>query len=729
MRNRITYFVSALLCAMLAVPQSAMADEELVAVTENTVWDFSSLSFTKSTTEGQLLQGNTIYVGANVNAPSGNRATFSAALGSTPTALGENMFSIKTGAAGQVIMKLSAYNTTIKVSDGTTDIATFESGNGTVTYHGGNTNFNMATFQAEADKQYYIYKSAGDGGNPGIFTISYYPSGNQTTTVSTTEETSWKFDNLNYYVIYKGITKDNLFFGNAVVQKHQSSNSDKRLAFGGLCSKTLTDITETSDNVLSFKIAANAKGTFTIKPSCYNGNIRITDGTNTLKNYEANSSAHGNEQSFDINNASASPMTIFVYSDTPRTGSSIDASSNVGVMYMSWTPEGIHNYTINAVDENGTTLAPSMATGKAAEDQNYTITGLPKAVSYLGKYYVLNDANVSNYSRTFTMGTEDAIETVTYTKDASIVYFAEVENLGNSEASSLGNYSGGKYGAIASGKFASLTTLGTGSYQLEGNIIGSANRNLVLRSNNANSEENKILGITSAGLQTQSFSLASSTSLYLSGYTVEKGPNRSADIDYIIIRRTNVPVTVTNTWATYANHDFDLNFDGISGLVAFKAAVNGTAIEFTPVTEAPAGTGLLLKAADSDTKDVSTVANAAAIEGNLMYAPTEAVAGLGYETGGYHNYILTQPAGKTVGFYRANNNSVAVGKAYLRLPGDSPAGARDFTFIGLEGETTGITEIDNEQLSMDHFYNLAGQRVAQPSKGLYIVNGKKAIVK
>ncbi len=27
------------------------------------------------------------------------------------------------------------------------------------------------------------------------------------------------------------------------------------------------------------------------------------------------------------------------------------------------------------------------------------------------------------------------------------------------------------------------------------------------------------------------------------------------------------------------------------------------------------------------------------------------------------------------------------------------------------------------------FYNIAGQRVAQPTKGLYIVNGKKVVIK
>ena len=47
------------------------------------------------------------------------------------------------------------------------------------------------------------------------------------------------------------------------------------------------------------------------------------------------------------------------------------------------------------------------------------------------------------------------------------------------------------------------------------------------------------------------------------------------------------------------------------------------------------------------------------------------------------------------------------------------------------GETTGIMSVDNGQLTVDssEVYNLNGQRVAQPTKGLYIVNGKKVIIK
>ena len=45
------------------------------------------------------------------------------------------------------------------------------------------------------------------------------------------------------------------------------------------------------------------------------------------------------------------------------------------------------------------------------------------------------------------------------------------------------------------------------------------------------------------------------------------------------------------------------------------------------------------------------------------------------------------------------------------------------------GEATGIDAIHNSQFTMDNYYNLNGQRVASPSKGIYVVNGKKMVVK
>jgi hypothetical protein len=49
--------------------------------------------------------------------------------------------------------------------------------------------------------------------------------------------------------------------------------------------------------------------------------------------------------------------------------------------------------------------------------------------------------------------------------------------------------------------------------------------------------------------------------------------------------------------------------------------------------------------------------------------------------------------------------------------------------INFGGGTTGISQIENGELRIENVYNLNGQRVAQPNKGLYIVNGKKIVVK
>ena len=48
----------------------------------------------------------------------------------------------------------------------------------------------------------------------------------------------------------------------------------------------------------------------------------------------------------------------------------------------------------------------------------------------------------------------------------------------------------------------------------------------------------------------------------------------------------------------------------------------------------------------------------------------------------------------------------------------------------LDGETTKIGVISaNGEMEVGEFYNLRGQRVQNPTKGLYIVNGKKVVIK
>ena len=80
-----------------------------------------------------------------------------------------------------------------------------------------------------------------------------------------------------------------------------------------------------------------------------------------------------------------------------------------------------------------------------------------------------------------------------------------------------------------------------------------------------------------------------------------------------------------------------------------------------------------------------------------------------------------------VGFIKvADGVTIPSGKAYLVI---AAGGARDF-FSFDEDDTTALTLVNNEKSTVNSVYfNLAGQRVAQPTKGLYIVNGKKVIIK
>ena len=64
-------------------------------------------------------------------------------------------------------------------------------------------------------------------------------------------------------------------------------------------------------------------------------------------------------------------------------------------------------------------------------------------------------------------------------------------------------------------------------------------------------------------------------------------------------------------------------------------------------------------------------------------------------------------------------------RAYFELP--ATASAPMLSIDG--GPATRIHSIDNGQLTIDNAYDLSGRRVAQPSKGLYIINGKKVVIK
>lgn len=94
-------------------------------------------------------------------------------------------------------------------------------------------------------------------------------------------------------------------------------------------------------------------------------------------------------------------------------------------------------------------------------------------------------------------------------------------------------------------------------------------------------------------------------------------------------------------------------------------------------------------------------------------------------------YYVFARQGEDLGFYPTNStvltNSNLTGKAYLAT--SVSASRLSFSF---DDETTGIGQIESDvQPAIENavVYNLNGQRVVNPTKGLYIVNGKKVIIK
>ena len=190
-------------------------------------------------------------------------------------------------------------------------------------------------------------------------------------------------------------------------------------------------------------------------------------------------------------------------------------------------------------------------------------------------------------------------------------------------------------------------------------------------------------------------------------------------MDYLTLTPSKVSTTITDAgWATLYTANA-LNFSGVENLTAYIATVDGNKVTLTQVGNVPAETGVILKG-DAGTYNIPVIASSTTDKGDLKGSASAVTES---ETDGNAIYVLNK-VDENVGFYRLAG-TLEAGRAYLDIPAVSDA--RMLTFV-IEGETTAIANV--KSVAADNgCYNLNGQRVAAPQKGLYIVNGKKVIVK
>lgn len=172
-------------------------------------------------------------------------------------------------------------------------------------------------------------------------------------------------------------------------------------------------------------------------------------------------------------------------------------------------------------------------------------------------------------------------------------------------------------------------------------------------------------------------------------------------------------------WATYYNSTTSFTAD--ANTTVFQAALSGDQLTLTvvPDREIPADKAVILKSSAA-TITLTPATTTQTLSGNMLQGTTAELTGAAGNI-----YVLNKTNENGVGFYKLKSTgTIDANKAYLTYS----ASARDF--FGFD-ETTGISEkvIVNSEKFDGEWYDLGGRRIAQPTKGIYIINGKKIVIK
>lgn len=171
-------------------------------------------------------------------------------------------------------------------------------------------------------------------------------------------------------------------------------------------------------------------------------------------------------------------------------------------------------------------------------------------------------------------------------------------------------------------------------------------------------------------------------------------------------------------WSTYYNGTTSFTAD--ANTTVFQAALSGSSLTLTavPNREIPATKAVILKSS-SATITLTPASTTETLEGNSLTGTTAAM------TGAAGNIYVLNNGTQGVGFYKLKSTgTIGANKAYLTYSGSLAP-----EFFGFDGNTTSINEVRGKMEDVSgEYYDLQGRRVSQPTKGLYIVNGKKVFI-
>ena len=387
------------------------------------------------------------------------------------------------------------------------------------------------------------------------------------------------------------------------------------------------------------------------------------------------------------------------------------------------------NYTFNAVDAKGKPLQEGIVKGTNFEGETFDV-GYPYAINVDGTLYTSNklSSDRKGYYLSYTLKADNQVKNITFkpTTTTDIVFLSEAENIeGLTKATNNNTFVRSSNGgsAYAAEADVEITKLQPGKYKLIAvicNPIGTSEWNFLAGDNNIFKFK---VGKASNWTQgtSEEFEVNTETPIYLA-----KGGSANQAVDFIYIQRTGdatETVSVSNAgYATYATTN-NIEVPESNDVKVMTVTVNKgnstiTLNEIPANTVIPAGTGILVKAAQGNHDFVVTSKEGAPLKNNSLVAATTDVTSYG------DKFFALTKQGEKVGFALvANGVVIPASKAYLEVPEATAA-----KFFGLDGEATGINNVKTAKAD-GAYYTLEGVKTTKPVKGLYIHNGKKIVVK
>jgi len=463
----------------------------------------------------------------------------------------------------------------------------------------------------------------------------------------------------------------------------------------------------------------------------YDYTINYRAGDTTIKTTSGNV-AEGTEITAD--------NTIYVdevkYNANAGQTMTLTVGDNSTELIVEVTEVAKFNYTIS--QKLGTNDATELASGSRWADEPFTYY-YPKYVTDGINYYVI-ESNTSEPSYGIEVSSSNTTPILNYTLDEDVVYYAEYEDIltnKNTYEYFPGPSSKGTSRAITKSGVMK-TAMGLAEDGIFDITIVGGNRDTghtttmemkLIDSNQTVSEDNVISQYISGGawmgeMTAKGVTIPAGSELYIANDNGDGNAKFAGD--YIVVKKSpaTVSAVIVADYGTFSS-PYALDLSSVTAYIV--SAVNGTTLELTQVTSAPAKTGLLIEGAGS--YDIPVIANSSEdVSANLL-------KGVNTDTEITSGYVLQNQTEKGLGFYLVDGTkTVPAGKAYLNysVPEEEAEEAKALYFDNNATAIEAISALTSDDV--EGIYTVGGAKLNSLQKGINIVkmqNGttQKVLVK